>query len=71
VLVLRLIGEWYQANLMMGGAFVVAAVGVGVLGWWVLRGDSINRRQEAPGAEEEPAPDPAVGGQQAQQASHE
>ena len=51
-----LIGEWWQANLMMGGAFIVAAVGVAGLGWWVLRGDGINRRRDAPGAEQEPPP---------------
>jgi hypothetical protein len=68
--VLYLVGDWYQANLMMGGAFIVAAVGVTVLGWWVLRGDSINRH-ETPGAEEEPpAPEPAVRDEQAHQSSH-
>lgn len=68
---LYLVGEWYQANLMMGGAFIVAAVGVTALGWWVLRGDSINRHRETPGAEEEPsAPEPAVKDEQAHQGSH-
>jgi hypothetical protein len=60
-----LVGEWYQANILMGAAFVVAAIGVTILGWWVLRGDSINRHGEAPGAEEEPAPGPAVSDEQA------
>jgi hypothetical protein len=41
---------------MMGGAFIVAATGVAALGWWVLRGDGINRQAEAPGAEQEPPP---------------
>jgi hypothetical protein len=54
--VVYLIGEWWQANLMMGGAFIVAATGVAALGWWVLRGDGINRQAEAPGAEQEPPP---------------
>jgi hypothetical protein len=67
--VLYLVGEWYQANLMMGGAFIVAAVGVAALGWWVLRGDSINRQREAPGVEEEPAPEPAVRDEQAHEGS--
>jgi hypothetical protein len=52
-----LIGEWWQANLMMGGAFIVAAAGVLALGWWVLRGDGINRHSHAPGAEQEPPPE--------------
>jgi hypothetical protein len=60
-----LVGEWYQANILMGAAFVVAGVGVTLLGWWVLRGDNINRHAEAPGAEEEPAPGPAVSDEQA------
>ena len=51
-----LIGEWWQANLMMGGAFIVAALGVAGLGWWVVRGDGINRHGAAPGAEQEPPP---------------
>jgi hypothetical protein len=58
--VVYLIGEWWQANLMMGGAFIVAAVGVAALGWWVLRGDGINRQGHAPGAEQEPPP-PGLG----------
>jgi hypothetical protein len=59
--VVYLIGEWWQANLMMGGAFIVAAVGVAALGWWVLRGDGINRHGDAPGAEQEPPPPQALG----------
>jgi len=59
--VVYLIGEWWQANLMMGGAFIVAAVGVAGLGWWVLRGDGINRHDHAPGAEEEPPSQQGLG----------
>jgi hypothetical protein len=59
--VIYLIGEWWQANLAMGGAFIVAAAGVVGLGWWVLRGDGINRDAEAPGAEQEPPPPHSLG----------
>ncbi len=59
-----LIGEWWQANLMMGGAFIVAAAGVAALGWWVLRGDGINRHGHAPGAEQEAPPPPGLGEEQ-------
>jgi hypothetical protein len=59
--VVSLIGEWWQANLMMGGAFVVAGVGVFALGWWVLRGDGINRQGHSPGAEQETAPPQGIG----------
>jgi hypothetical protein len=51
-----LIGEWWQANLAMGATLFAAGVGVFGLGWWVLRGDGINRHRHAPGAEEEAAP---------------
>jgi hypothetical protein len=45
-----LIGEWISASVFLGLAFLVATVGVAALGWWVLRGDSLNRRFE-PGDE--------------------
>lgn len=41
-----LIGEWWPAWLAMSVTFLVAALGVGGLGWWVLRGDARNRRAE-------------------------
>jgi len=47
-----LIGEWVSASVFLGLAFLVAALGVVGLGWWVLRGDSRNRRVE-PGSGEE------------------
>ena len=46
VLVLYLSGEWVFAWLGMSLAFLVAAGGVGGLGWWVLRGDARNRAAE-------------------------
>ena len=41
--VLFLIGEWVPAWLWMSLAFLVAALGVVGLGFWVLRGDARNR----------------------------
>lgn len=42
--VIYLIGEWIPAWLFMSVAFLVATLGVVGLGWWVMRGDSRNRR---------------------------
>jgi hypothetical protein len=42
-----LAGEWVGAWLEMSVTFLVAAIGVVGLGWWVLRGDARNRRAEA------------------------
>jgi hypothetical protein len=42
-----LAGEWVSAWLFMSITFLVAAVGVVGLGWWVLRGDARNRAAEA------------------------
>jgi len=36
-------GEWVPAWLWMSITFLVAALGVVGLGWWVLRGDARNR----------------------------
>jgi len=38
-----LAGEWVNAWLFMSVTFLVAALGVAGLGWWVLRGDARNR----------------------------
>ena len=38
-----LAGEWVPAWLGMSVTFLVAAIGVAGLGWWVLRGDARNR----------------------------
>ncbi len=40
------IGEWVPAWLWMSITFLVAAIGVAGLGFWVLRGDARNRRAE-------------------------
>lgn len=45
---LYLAGEWVPAWLAMSVTFLVAALGVGGLGWWVLRGDARNRSAEEP-----------------------
>lgn len=50
--VIYLIGEWVSASVFLGLAFLVAALGVVGLGWWVLRGDSRNRRVEMGSGEE-------------------
>ena len=41
-----LAGEWVPAWLAMSVTFLVAALGVVGLGWWVLRGDKLNRAAE-------------------------
>ncbi|HYS98249.1 MAG TPA: hypothetical protein VEM94_07605 [Candidatus Dormibacteraeota bacterium] len=41
-----LAGEWVPAWLWMSMTFLVATLGVGGLGWWVLRGDARNRAAE-------------------------
>ena len=38
-----LAGEWVNAWLFMSVTFLVAALGVAGLGWWVLRGSARNR----------------------------
>jgi UPF0716 family protein affecting phage T7 exclusion len=46
--VVLLIGEWVPAWLGLSATFLVAALGVVGLGWWVLRKDGMNRAaQEA------------------------
>jgi hypothetical protein len=44
--VVFLAGEWVPAWLAMSITFLVAALGVVGLGWWVLRGDARNRAAE-------------------------
>jgi len=44
--VVYLAGEWVPAWLWMSMTFLVATLGVGGLGWWVLRGDARNRAAE-------------------------
>jgi hypothetical protein len=44
--VVYLAGEWVPAWLWMSMTFLVATLGVVGLGWWVLRGDAINRASE-------------------------
>jgi hypothetical protein len=50
-----LAGEWVSAWLFMSVTFLVAALGVVGLGWWVLRGDARNR---AASGLLEPPPEP-------------
>ena len=41
--VVFLVGEWVPAWLGLSVTFLVAALGVVGLGWWVLRKDKLNR----------------------------
>lgn len=52
-----LAGEWVPAWLWMSITFLVAALGVVGLGWWVLRGDARNRAAET-AAENATKPEP-------------
>jgi hypothetical protein len=52
-----LAGEWINAWLFMSVTFLVAALGVVGLGWWVLRGDARNRAASGP-LESPPEPEP-------------
>jgi hypothetical protein len=38
-----LYGEWPFANLLFGTVFLVAALGVAGIGYWVVRSDRLNR----------------------------
>jgi hypothetical protein len=38
-----LLGEWWQSNVLFGGVFLVVAVGIFGLAWYVIRGDRLNR----------------------------
>jgi hypothetical protein len=53
--VVFLAGEWVPAWLAMSVTFLVASLGVVGLGWWVLRGDRLNRAAEE--AAEQAVPD--------------
>ncbi len=44
--VVFLAGEWVPAWLGLSATFLVAALGVVGLGWWVLRKDKLNRVAE-------------------------
>ena len=53
-----LAGEWVPAWLALSVTFLVAALGVSGLGWWVLRKDAQNRRaEEAVDTTDQPAPE--------------
>ena len=56
-----LAGEWVPAALGLAAAFVVGGVGVTGLGYWVLRGDRINRTEAGEEASEEATEQPAPG----------
>jgi hypothetical protein len=53
--VLYLAGEWVPAWLAMSVTFLVASLGVVGLGWWVLRGDALNRAAEEAADQTAPA----------------
>lgn len=54
-MVLLVVGEWVPAWLWMSLTFLVAALGVVGLGWWVLRKDAQNRAGEESMQAEVPA----------------
>ena len=54
LLVFFLAGEWVPAWLWMSLAFLVAVLGVSGLGYWVLRGDAINRATQESEASSDP-----------------
>ena len=51
-----LIGEWIPAWGWMSLAFLVATLGVGGLGLWVMRADHLNRRFDDAPSEESVSP---------------
>jgi hypothetical protein len=44
--VILLAGEWVGAGLGLSISLLVASLGVVGLGWWVVRGDALNRAAE-------------------------
>jgi hypothetical protein len=50
-------GEWVPAAVGLGLAFLVAVLGVSGLGWWVLRGDRLNRTYQETATEQGPGED--------------
>lgn len=43
MLLLANVGEWVNSNILFGLVFLVASLGVVAIGWWVIRGDRLNR----------------------------
>lgn len=63
MLLLADVGEWVNSNILFGLVFLISGIGVVGLGWWVMRGDRLNRAaleaepvEEAAAAEPAPAP---------------
>ncbi|MGH7869253.1 MAG: hypothetical protein ACREP9_16860 [Candidatus Dormibacteraceae bacterium] len=46
------VGEWAPAVIGLGVVFLVASLGTVGLGWWVMRGEARNRRQQHLGSPE-------------------
>jgi hypothetical protein len=55
VLYLQEVGEWLPAAIGFGVVFGVAALGATGLAWWVMRGDSLNRRIQHLDSVDQPA----------------
>jgi hypothetical protein len=47
-----LAGEWWTANIGFGLVLLIAGIGCVLLGWWVVRGDRLNRARETAELEE-------------------
>jgi hypothetical protein len=43
VVLLADVGEWVNSNILFGLVFLISALGVVGIGWWVIRGDRLNR----------------------------
>jgi hypothetical protein len=56
ITLMLLYGEWVSSNLGLGAVFVLVLLGATALGWWVVRGDRLNRQTL-----EEPPPGPEEG----------
>jgi hypothetical protein len=56
VLLLADVGEWVNSNILFGLVFLISALGVVGIGWWVIRGDRLNRAVLESQAAEPPAP---------------
>jgi hypothetical protein len=62
VLLLADVGEWVNSNILFGLVFLISALGVVGIGWWVIRGDRLNRAVLESQVAEQAAPDATAAG---------